>query len=65
MNLKTNKAYKRAVNRIKKANEEDKRMAMQLINLMAAQNMTSCNAEIVLGLCHDLIEINSQLVPIK
>lgn len=65
MNLKTNKAYKKAVNRIKKANEEDKRMAMQLINLMAAQNMTSCNAEIVLGLCHDLIEINSQLVPIK
>ncbi|MGN2336841.1 hypothetical protein ACTFIN_01775 [Clostridium cagae] len=65
MNLKTNKAYKKAVNRIKKANEEDKRMAMQLINLMATQNMTSCNAEIVLGLCHDLIEINSQLVPIK
>ncbi|SCJ98933.1 Uncharacterised protein [uncultured Clostridium sp.] len=65
MNTKTNKAYQRAKRRIEKASKEDKQMAMQIINLMSAQDMTSCNAEIVLSLCHDIIQINSKLVPIK
>lgn len=65
MNIKTNKSYQRTKQRIEKARKEDKEMAMQIINLMSAQGMTSCNAEIVLSLCHDIIEINSKLVPIK
>lgn len=65
MDLKTPKAYQRAVKRIKSASKENKNMALQIVNMMSAQDMTSCNAEIVLGLCHDLIEVNSQIVPIK
>lgn len=65
MDLKMPKAYQRAVKRIKSASTENKNMAMQIVNLMSAQNMTSCNAEMILNLCHDLIEINSQILPIK
>lgn len=65
MDIKTTKSYQRAVKRIKSSNTENKNMASQIVNLMSAQNMTSCNAEIVLSLCHDLVEVNSQIVPIK
>jgi hypothetical protein len=59
------KDYSEAVNRIKSAREEDRELAIQIVNLMSAQDMTSCNAKIVLSLCHDLIEINSKITPVK
>ncbi|MGJ0908851.1 hypothetical protein [Clostridium botulinum] len=65
MNIKTIKTYEKARKRIQKSSKENKQMALQIINLMSSQDMTSCNAEIVLSLCHDLIEINSKITPIK
>lgn len=65
MNIRTIKTYEKTRKRIEKASKENKQMALQIINLMSSQDMTSCNAEIVLSLCHDLIEINSKITAIK
>lgn len=65
MNIKTIKTYEKARKRIQKSSKENKQMALQIINLMSSQDMTSCNAEIVLSLCHDLIEINSKITAIR
>ncbi|EPY2275183.1 hypothetical protein ACFLKB_00765 [Clostridium sp. FAM 1755] len=65
MNIKNIKTYEKTRKRIQKASKENKQMALQIINLMSSQDMTSCNAEIVLSLCHDLIEINSKITAIK
>ncbi len=61
----TVKDHQDGFNRIKTANKENKEMALQIVNLIAEQNMSSCNAKIILSLCHDIIEINSRIEPIK
>lgn len=65
MDIKTYVGYEDALNRIKTANKEDKELAVQLVNSLSAKNITSCNAKIILGLCHDLIDINSKFQPIR
>lgn len=65
MEIKSYNDYEMAVDRIKCANKEDKQMALQILNLMIEQDITSCNAKIVLELCHYMIEINSKFTPIE
>jgi len=63
--LKSSQTYQKTFDRLKSANKENKKMAVQLVNSFSEQNMTSYNAEIILNLCHDLIEVNSKIKPIK
>ncbi|MDU6984264.1 MAG: hypothetical protein E6371_07595 [Terrisporobacter othiniensis] len=65
MNIRSYEDYEMIKNRIEDVDKENKLMALKIINLMAAQDMTSCNAKIVLSLCHDIIDINSKFVSIK
>ena len=61
--LKSSQTYQETFDRFKSANKENKETAIQLVNSFSEQNMTSYNAEIILNLCHDLIEMSSQIKP--
>lgn len=62
---KTMKTYTELDERLLEANKDDLKMALQIVDMMIEQDITSYNAEIVLNLCHDLIEISSKIVPMK
>ena len=65
MCIETYEDYKNAVEKVTRAPEEDRQLAKQIVNLMAEKKITTCNAKIVLNLCDDILEVNSNIIPLK
>lgn len=64
MEFNNYKDYEEAKNRVKNAPKEYKEIASQIINDFYKKRLITCEAKIILGLCNDILEVNSNITPV-
>lgn len=64
MEIKSYKDYQEARDRLEKTPNLYKEIASQIINDFYKKQLTTCEASIILGLCNDILSINSNIIPI-
>lgn len=63
--IKFYERYDYIMNVISIAPENDKKIAVQIVDLMVKENLTTYNAKNILELCKFILEINSCISPIE
>ena len=64
MEINNYEKYKEVKNRIENTPKEYKEIASQMINDFYEKKLTTCEAKVILGLCNDILEFNSNIIPI-
>lgn len=59
MDIKTNKDFQEVADRIDCADEEYRKIPSQINDMFYEKKLLTCEAKIILGLCNDILNVNS------
>ena len=65
MDIKTNKDFQEAADRIELSREDYRKIASQIVEMFCEKGLLTCEAKIILGLCDDIVNVNSSIRPTR